>query len=202
MPLAKRILPAIFWRVRRIGISIDLFLTVREGETPVNFDQTDDALSFGFLTVADIEELVRFEPGSGRDSLLQLFREGKLCYGVRDGSPLVAKMWCDLKEFNFPPNYRKLADDEVYLFAALVHPDYRGQNLAPLMRAACYASLRKMGRTRFYSYTEYFNTAARHFKAKLGARDEALRLHVDLFGKWSKTLTLRQYSDLRCKPAE
>lgn len=188
--------------MRWIGIRIHPFLTVREGETPVNLDQTHDAFSFGFLTAADIEELVRFEPGPGRDRFLKLFREGKLCYGVRDGSPVVAKMWCDLKEFNFAPNYRKLADDEVYIFGAYVHPDYRGENLAPVMRAACYASLRKMGRTRFYSFTDYFNSAARRFKAKLGARDEALRLHIDLFGKWSKTLTLRRYSDLRCKPAE
>lgn len=190
----KRILPAILRRLRRIGIRIDPFFTVREGETPVNFDQTHDDFSFGFLTAANIDELVRFEPGTERDKLHNWFREGKLCYGVRNASPLVAKMWCDLKEFNFPPNYRKLENDEVYLFAAYVHPDYRGQNLAPLMRTACYASLREMGHTRIYSYTDYFNTAARRFKAKLGARDEALRLHVDLLGKWSKTLTLRRYS--------
>jgi RimJ/RimL family protein N-acetyltransferase len=190
----KRILPAILRRVRWIGIRIEPFLIVREGETPVNFDQRHNAFSFSVLTAADIEELVRFDPGTERDKLRSWFQEGKLCYGVRNASLLVAKMWCDLKEFNYPPNYRKLAHDEVYLFAARAHPDYRGQNLAPLMRIACYASLRKMGRTRFYSYTDYFNTAARRFKAKLGARDEALRLHIALFGKWSKTLTLRQYS--------
>ncbi len=177
-----------------MGITIEPFVTVREGETPANLDQTHDAFSFDFLTAADIDELVEFGPGTERDKLSNWFREGKLCYGARNASSLVAKMWCDLNEFSYPPNYRKLADDEVYLFAAYAHPDYRGQNLAPLMRTACYASLRKMGRTRFYSYTDYFNTAARRFKAKVGARDEALRLHIDLFGKWSKTWTLRRYS--------
>ena len=102
-------------------------------------------------------------------------------------------MWCDLDEFSHPPNYRKLANDEVYLFAAFADPKYRGQGLAPLMRTAGYAALREMGRNKFYSYTDFFNTAARRFKAKLGARDEALRVHLVLFEKWSRTLTLRRY---------
>ena len=102
-------------------------------------------------------------------------------------------MWCDPNEFNYPPNYRKLDDDEVYLFAAFSNPDYRGQGLAPLMRSAGYAALRNRGKSRFYSYTEFFNTPARRFKEQLGERNELLRLHIDLFGKWSKTMTLRRY---------
>ena len=62
------------------------------------------------------------------------------------------------------------------------------------MRAKGYAALRKMGRSRFYSYTDFLNTPARRFKLKLGARNLALRLHLGLFGKWSKTVTLRRYS--------
>ncbi|MDH3275155.1 MAG: hypothetical protein OEM64_10230 [Gammaproteobacteria bacterium] len=61
------------------------------------------------------------------------------------------------------------------------------------MRAKSYAALRELGRNKFYSYTDFFNTAARRFKVKLGARNELLRMHVELFGKWSKTLTLRRY---------
>ena len=137
--------------------------------------------------------MVRFESGVERDMLFNWFEEGKLCYGVRDGSEIVAKMWCDLKEFNFPPNFRYLAEDEAYLFAAYTHPDYRGENLAPLMRESCYASLREIGRSKFVSYTDYYNTAARRFKEKLGARDEALRLNVELCDKWSRTFTLKTY---------
>jgi len=180
--------------LRRVGVTIELFLTVREGENPTDFDQTHCIFSLGFLTAAEVDELIRFSGGTSREELCDWFREGKLCYGVRDGPLLIARMWCDLTEFSFPPNFRRLADDEVYLFAASAHPDYRGRNVAPLMRGACYASLRKMGRTRFYSYTDYFNTPARRFKAKLGARDEALKLHVDLFGKWSKTMTLKRFN--------
>ena len=189
-----RIFPAIFRRLRRIGITVEPFLTVREGEKPTGFDPTNSAFGFGFLAEEDNDELIQFDKDVSHEELCERFREGKLCYGVRDGPVLVAKMWCDLNEFSFPPNFRKLEDDEVYLFAASARPYYRGQNVAPLMRSACYASLQKIGRTRFYSYSDYFNTPARRFKEKLGARDEALKLHVGLFGKWSKTMTVKRYS--------
>jgi len=193
-PLRKRILPALLRRMTWIGIRIDLFITVREGEMPVETTQPPDAYNFRFLTVADIDDLIRLEPATDPEELNTWFREGKLCYGVWDNSRLIGKMWCDLDEFNYPPNYRKLADDEVYLYAAFTDPTYRGQGLAPLMRAAGYASLREKGLTKFYSYTDFFNTAARRFKGKLGAREEALRIHLGLFEAWSKTLTLRRYT--------
>ena len=172
---------------------MELFITVCEGETPVEVAQPPDSFRFAFLSAADIDDLIRLEPNIDRQKLTTWFNDGKLCYGVWDKSRLIANMWCDLDAFHYPPNFRKLAADEAYLYAAFADSDYRGQSLAPLMRAKGYASLREMGRSKFYSYTDYFNTAARHFKRKLGARDEALRMHLELFGKWSKTITLRTY---------
>lgn len=176
----------------RIGIRIEPFVTVREGGTPIEIASPPDAYRLGFLTAADVGDLVRLEPKVDRNELDTWFREGKLCFGVWDDSRLIGKMWCDLEEFNYPPNRRKLADDEVYLYAAFTDPEYRGQGLAPLMRSAGYESLREIGRTKFYSYTEFFNSPARRFKAKLGAQEKLLRLHVALFGVWSKTITLRR----------
>lgn len=193
-PLRQRILPALLRRTHWIGIRIVPFVTVCEAEVPVDIAQPPESYELSFLTASDIENLIQLEPSANREEISAWFREGKLCYGVRDDSRLVAKMWCDRDEFNFPPNFRKLDNDEVYLFAAFADPEYRGRGLAPLMRTAAYAALREMGCTRFYSYTDFFNAAARRFKAKLGAREEALRVHVELFGKWSTTLTLRRYS--------
>jgi len=193
-PFRKRLLPALLRRTKWIGIRIDLFITVREGETPVEIAQPPRAYNFGFLTEKNIEDLKGLQPRTDPEKLHTRFREGKLCFGVRDNSRLIAKMWCDLNEFNYPANYRKLAADEVYLYSAFVDPEYRGHGLAPLMRAAGYASLRELGRSKFYSCTLFFNTASRRFKAKLGAREESLRAHLKLFGKWSTTVTLRHYN--------
>jgi len=192
--LPARILRRLIHVLKKAGVNIEPFLTVREGENSVAPADIPDQFRLGFLGAEDLDELASLEPGSNRDEIERWLQEGVLCFGVRDETRLIAKMWCDPNEFNYPPNYRKLEDDEVYLFAAYSDPDYRGQGLAPLMRSAGYAALRDKGKSRFYSYTEYFNTPARRFKEKLGARNEMLRLHIGLFGKWSKTMTLRRYS--------
>lgn len=179
--------------MRRLGVTVDAFITVREGESPSASFDADDSLTFGFLTASDIDEMLRLEPHSDRTKQLERFADGKLCYGVKDGSQVIAKMWCDLEEYNYKPNYRKLSEDEAYLFSAYADPARRGQNLAPLMRVACYTALNKRGRTRFLSFTNYFNNSARRFKSKLGARNEELRLYVELFGLWSTTVTMKVY---------
>jgi len=182
-----------FRRLARLGLRLHPFLLVREGGEPRRPDRPDERFQFGPVTADDIDELLRMEPRPARDVLERRFAEGKLCHGVRDGSRLVAKTWSDLADFNYPPAYRRLEADEAYLFAAYIDPACRGHNLAPFMRAECYAVLRAMGRTRLWSYTDYYNAPARRFKTKLGAVDEALCLHIDLFDRWSKTLTLRRY---------
>ena len=192
LPLRQRLLPGILRRLRQAGVRIEPFVTVREGVVHLELPDAPDTYHFGFLTSADTEDLLSLEAGASHDEITRWFGDGKLCYGVRDGSRLIAKMWCDLDEFSYPPNYRRLEPDEVYLFAAYTDPAHRGDGLAPLMRAEGYAALRKKGRSRFYSYTDYFNTPARRFKAKLGAREELLRLHIDVLGKWSKTVTLKR----------
>lgn len=181
-------------RMRQLGIRIEPFLVVREAEESTDVKVKPETFTFGFLDKNDIDELLRLEPGVDRAEIAAWFSAGKRCYGVWDGSRLVAKMWCDLDEFSYPPNFRKLENDEAYMYAAFADPEYRGMSVAPLMRASCYNALQAMGRKKLYSYTDYFNTPARRFKLKLGARDECLRLHLQLFDSWSSTITLRKYA--------
>jgi len=101
-------------------------------------------------------------------------------------------MWCDLETFNYPPNFRHLSPNEAYLFAAYANPDYRGQNIAPQMRAACYSSLRNIDRSEFCTRTNYFNASARRFKSKLGADNVALRVYLSVFRICAKTFTLKR----------
>ena len=181
-------------RLGRTGVSIRPFLVVREGTSNVATIASDPRFAAGFVGPDDIPELVRVQPFVDAGKCADRLRRGFLCYAVKDGSRIVAKMWCDLEEINFVPARRRLEGREAYLFDAYTDPTYRGQNLAPFMRLNCYDALRAIGRDSFVSYTEYFNTAARRFKAKLGAKDEALCVHVALFGRYSRTFTLRRYT--------
>jgi RimJ/RimL family protein N-acetyltransferase len=191
--LRQRLVPGILRRLRRIGNRVEPFLVVSGGDRADGVQVAAHPYRFGFLDAGDIDALLRLEPESSREEVEAWFRDGKRCFGAKDGDRLVAKVWCDLERFSYPPNDRPLGPDEVYLFAAYADPNDRGRSVAPLMRIACCQALRAMGRTQIWSYTEYYNVAARRYKAKLGARDEALRLHLDLFGRWSKTVTLRRY---------
>jgi ribosomal protein S18 acetylase RimI-like enzyme len=182
-------------RLARAGIGIHPFLVVREGDATARLTVSSDSrLSCGFIDADDIAELVRVEPGVDAAKCADRLRRGLLCYAVKDKGRIVAKMWCDLEEFNFPPNYHRLGNHEAYLFGAYTDPSYRGQNLAPMMRLNCYTALRAIGRDSFFSYTDYFNVAARRFKQKLGAVEESLRVHVTLFGRFSRSFTLRRYT--------
>ena len=190
-PFRSRVLGLILRPLRWIGIDIDLLIIVREGGMPVENSLSRSDYDFDALTPADVDQLIQLEPGTNPEQLQEWFQEGKLCFGLRDNSRLIAKTWCDLDEFYHPTKPYKLASDEVYLLQAYVDPDYRGQGLATVMRAKSYATLREMGRSKFLSYSRYFNSAARRFKAKLGAREEGLTIHLRLFRRWSKSLTFR-----------
>ena len=192
--IRSRIIPAILRRLGWIGLHFEPYLIVREGFDNSVAASADQKFRFGFLPLEEIESLADFGPNGGVEKMRRWMTEdGKRCFAAWDGQRLAAKMWCDFKEYNHKPNFRFLDEDEVYLFAAYSHPDYRGQNLAPKTRLHCYEGLKALGRTKFYSVTEYYNSAARRFKEKLGARNESLVLYVSLFNRWSRTFTLNTY---------
>jgi len=166
---------------------------VREGSLPNTELQVEHGLHFDQASRSDIDELLRLQRHHTRASLNAWMAQDRLCFIARQGSHVVALMWADLDAFNYPPAYRKLSADEAYLFAAIADPDYRGRNVAPALRQYCYDVLRKRGITRFYSYTDYLNSGARRFKAKLNARETELRVSVDMWSIWSGTLTLRRF---------
>jgi len=188
-PLRLRFLGVLLRVIRGLGINIDLIVLEREGAGPVDFTPPENDFTCRFLGPKDIQDLLRLDAKADRDSLESMFRDEKLCFGMWDDARLVAKMWCDPHELYHPVSPKQLDADEVYLQLAFVDPDYRGQNLAPLMRVRGYAALRELGMTKFYSYSMYVNAEARRFKAKLGARSECLIVFVRWFGRWSSCRT-------------
>ena len=188
-----RVLRAVWRRLRRIGIEITPCLLVREALSTTNDIAIDTRFRWEKLGHADLPEIHRLRPGMSIERYERLLDEGKLCFGVKEGDRLVANMWCDLDEINSILYSRPLSDQEGYLFDAFSDPEYRGENLAPFLRLRCYEALQALGRPEIYSVTEYFNTPARRFKAKLAARDEALIIYVNLFDRFSRSWIVRRY---------
>ena len=193
LSFGARVVDGILWRLGRVGIRITPFISNREGLGELDPVDIDGAFEFCELTEADIDDLVSLDPNHSAARLLEQFRQGKLCFGLRDGSRLVAKTWCDLDEVHSEVGPRKLNEGEAYLFTAYTDPEYRGRKLAPMLRSACCRELRRRRVSSFYSYSLYFNLPARRFKKKLGAVEEELKVHINLFQKWSRTLTIKTY---------
>jgi hypothetical protein len=177
-------------RLSARGLALEPFCVMLEGgDSPAHMRAPGPDYVTGFLTEGELEEIAHLEAVPLAE-LRDRSAAGHLCFAVRQGPRCVAKMWCDLQQFNYPPFSFPLHANEAYLYAAATDPSERGMGLAPYMRLQCYAALRGLGRTRLYSYTDYFNTPAKRFKKKLKARRLATCLHVGLFDRYERTWTL------------
>jgi len=171
------------------GIRIQPYFLVRE--------QLFENLGKQFETGFEEFETVFLEPedmcavsasrkwGLTEKHYLKLLEEGKKCFGVKCNSELAAFMWVDLKECNFEGNRFALKQDWAYLYNAWTLEHFRGRRIASYMRYQCYKALNQLGRNKYYSITEYFNTPAAKFKERLGAKNIKLGLAIGLFGKYN-----------------
>jgi hypothetical protein len=122
-----------------------------------------------------------------------LLNERCLCFGLRIKGEIAAYMWCNLNRCHSRYTRFSLRQNEAYLCSAVTLKAYRGRNLAPSLRYELYKYLNGLGRTSFYSITEFFNTPARNFKEKLGARPLRLGLHIRLGGRCQRDITLKRF---------
>lgn len=182
----------------RLGIEITPYNIVREQANAAGSAVAAAAipdLEVDWLEDHELGEILHLEGKGMLDELQQRAANGHRCYVAKLGARVVAKMWCDLQEFHYPPCQFDLQDNEAYFYAAHTEPGHQGMGISPFLRENCYKALAKEGITNFYSYTEYFNIPAKKFKRKLGARNIALCLHVSLFDHISWNWTLRKYEE-------
>jgi GNAT superfamily N-acetyltransferase len=183
----------------RHGIEITLYYIVREqaaaANAPVASAPMPD-LDAGWLESKALGDVLHLEGKGMLDELQKRVADGHRCFVAKLDTRVIAKMWCNLREFHSPPCQFDLQDDEAYLYAAHTEPGYQGKGIAPFLREKCYEALAKEGITNFYSYTEYFNIPAKKFKKKLGARNLALCLHISLFEQISWNWTVKKYEEM------
>lgn len=174
-------------RLGLVGFYVMPVYLVREDGRPVGAIEIDERFHFEELGPDDNAELLRLENRSDQDVYLRRFRAGKLCFGIKAGEQLISKVWCALDEIDSQFHRRRLEAHEAYFFDVFCDPAYRGLNLTPYLRLRCYQVLRDRGRTTYYSVTEFFNRSAKRFKAKVGAVNERLLVHVSCFGRFHRT---------------
>ncbi len=181
-------------RLRSVGIGFRPYYIVEEGCLPVEPGQLkSDFTNYEtcFLTRDEIKQIAG-HPECGHEECVFMNRlsAGCRCYGLKQNSRLTAYMWCN---FNKIESYISIdmKPDSVYLFDAWTYKQYRGKNLAPVLREQLYAELRRMGYKHFYSVSDVFNTPALKFKKKLGARNIKLYLYWNITNRFRKNFLLR-----------
>jgi len=150
----------------------------------------------GFFGPEEIKTLAAGERRIHSEAqLLSMLEDGKTCLGVKIGGQVAASMWIDLQEVNCNGYRFPLHDDEAYLFDIYTMKSFRGKGVAPYLRHESYKALRKMGRYKYYSFSDSFNAPSLRFKKKLGAKFLLLGLHVKLFNRFGYNWVIKRYED-------
>jgi GNAT superfamily N-acetyltransferase len=131
--------------------------------------------------------------GFSEEKLLAFLKAGEQCLGIKHNNEIVAFMWMNFKELNYKSTVIHLKENEAYLWFMYTRDSYRGKNLAPYLRYKSYEMLKRIGRNKLYSVSDYFNSPAVTFKKKLNAQKLKLILFVQLFEKVRHTYTLKSH---------
>ncbi|MBN2845556.1 MAG: GNAT family N-acetyltransferase [Deltaproteobacteria bacterium] len=178
-------------------LHVSFFYIVREGLTDdgrLNVKPKIDSWDVVFLKPSDIKDLSENpEVPESTDLLLERLTNGYLCIGIKHRGEIAAYMWCNLRECRERYVRFDLRKDEAYLMDARTFSLYRGKNLAPYLRVELYRHLRQMGRTKFISITDYWNTPASRFKKKLHAKPQKLFVWVKFLMKYERAVLLKRY---------
>ena len=180
----------------KIGINIAPYYWVQEGLVETDepkINGVPSEYSVGFLEAEDLKKIGAELPGYSVDALLADLKAGHLCLGLKYKTEIASFMWINLKDCSYMPVKVILNKDEAYLTSMYTLESYRGKNLAPYLRYKSYEILKKMGRDKIYSVSEFFNSSAIRYKEKLNARNLKLVFYIKLFNRLKWSFTIKTY---------
>ena len=190
-------LQAISSILSRIGIEITPYYLFQEGinitEMPEikggSVDYSFEMLGPEDMKVIGAINFVRFS----EMKLLTLLNSGEKCIGIKHKGEIAAFMWINFSEFIYKSTAVQLKSNEAYLYFMNTMESYKGKNIAPYLRYKSYEILNEMGRDKLYSISDYFNSPAVKFKAKLNSKKLKLIIDIQIFKKLHWNFTLKSY---------
>lgn len=181
--------------LKKVGLEIKPYYLTQESAQPnlkVKLSSDFGSATCDFLTLPEIK-MIQSHPETREFPEMGVKDGSCLCYAIKYHQEIMSFIWCNLTRCDYLKSSFTLKNDETYLFNAYTYKIYRGANLAPYLRNECYKSLSKLGRTRLFSHTEYFNAPAVNFKKKVNAKHIKLSLYINLLRKFAWHITLKQY---------
>ena len=183
--------------LRHIGLTFMPFYIFNEdvkARMSVNDLALPDDFTIATLNETDMKEMEQLPMRTRKESaLLNLMRKGSHCLGIRINGQLAAFIWYSQQEFSFSGFSFAMAHNEAYLFDAYTSPDFRGMNLAPLIRQEGYKVLDEQGITTLLSVSECFNRASIGSMTKRKVPKECLLVYLSLFKKFDFVKPVKLY---------
>lgn len=180
----------------KIGIDIMPYYWVQEEVTLTETPKlrTDQLFTFKPLEKKDLSNVIIEADSITENKIHQSFANGQECVGLLHESEIAAYMFIELNDFEIKNRKFKLNVNEAYLLNMFTLTNFRGKNLAPYLRYACYRHLEKRQITTKYSVSNYFNKSAIRFKEKLNSKPQKLYVNIELFKSIQWNLVLKTYS--------
>lgn len=162
-----------------------------------DFKVVSQGYEISFLTQEDVKELDLIEGRFITASNMQdKLGNGHKCLGLKIDGKIAAFTWCQFDRLDFPRTKGiPLKENESYLYDMYVLRDYRGLNIAPLLRYRCYQELAKLGYTVLYSVSDFSNKPALRFKKKLDARIISLNVYMRIGKNRRWNVKLKTYNE-------
>ncbi len=190
---------AVKYLFKRVLMDVRPFYYMKEifpAAVPDHLTALPDGFEFFTLTESDLETFrhhPRRDEYVDHQTMLDHLHKGDTCLGIKCKGEIVALSWYSLIDSTAKYYPAPMGEKEAYLYDMFVFAEYRGKNLAPILRYKNYQILHSLGRVTYYSITERANSASLRFKQKLGAQKLFLAAYCELFGRYKKTVILRRY---------
>lgn len=156
-------------------------------------------LVIDLLKESEVDEYVGFFPRGNVSETRRRLEAGQLCFVARHRGRLVCANWATTKAAWIP--YLgctiQLAPGEVYTYELFTSPDFRGQNIAPAVKAHQLRQFRRAGYSRAVAVIVPENTASLRADGKVGYSPYGVMGCVRL-GPWRRDFCrLHKSNDLR-----
>jgi len=180
----------------KIGIDIMPYYWVQEEVIPTETPKlrTDQSFTFKVLEKNDLNSVITEADSITEHKIHQSFIKKQECVALVHEDQIAAYMFIELNDFEIKKRKFSLNANEAYLLNMFTLNNFRGKNLAPYLRHACYRHLEKQHITTKYSVSNYFNKSAIKFKKKLNSKPQKLYVNIQLFNSFEWNLVLKTYS--------
>lgn len=166
--------------------------TIQSAREPtIKADNLD--LKFSVFGESEINFIKSNIIGIADKDLLDYFKNGETCIGLKHQDEIVAFLFIRKHSFYFRKRYFSLGENDSYLHSMYVFEKYRGKNIASYLRYQGFNLLAKENISTSYSISEYFNKSAIKYQRKSNSQPIKLYLSLILFRKKTMNFTLKTF---------